>query len=54
VETDIYKIGRNTKTCMGNDIKEYLRIMKTNNWTICIQEWLKWKEVVEKAKPFNQ
>ena len=36
--------------CMGNDIKEYLRIVKINNWTRCIQGRVKWKEVVEKAK----
>jgi hypothetical protein len=33
-----------------NDIKEDLRIIKINNWTKCIQDQVKWKEVVEKAK----
>jgi len=37
-----------------NDIKEDLRIMKINNWTKCIQDWVKWKEVVEEAKTFKQ
>ena len=36
-----------------NDIKEDLRIMKINNWTKCIQQRLKWKEVAEKAKTFK-
>jgi hypothetical protein len=33
-----------------NDIKEYLRIVKINNWTKCSQDLVKWKKVVEKAK----
>jgi len=36
------------------DTKEDLRIMKINNWTKWIQEWVTWNEVVEKAKPFKQ
>jgi len=27
--------------------------MRINNWTKCIQDWLKWKKVVEKAKAFK-
>jgi hypothetical protein len=30
-----------------NDMKEVLRIMRINDWTKCIQDWVKWKEVVE-------
>jgi len=37
-----------------NHTKEDLKIMKINNWTKFIQEWVKWKEVVEKAKSFKQ
>jgi hypothetical protein len=37
-----------------NDIKEDLRIMEINNQTKCIQNQVKWKEVVEKAKTFKQ
>jgi hypothetical protein len=38
-----------------NDIKEYLRIMTTNNLTKCIQDRVKWKKVVERrAKTFIQ
>jgi hypothetical protein len=33
--------------------KEYLRFMKSNNLTKCIQDWVNWKEVVEKAKTFK-
>ena len=53
VQTSIYKIGRKTKIRWENDIKEDLRIMKINNWTKCIQDWVKWKKVVEKAKTFE-
>jgi len=34
-----------------NDVKEDLRIMKINGQ--CIQDWCKWKAVVEKAKTFS-
>jgi hypothetical protein len=34
-----------------NDIKEDLRIMEINGQ--CIQDWVKWKAVVEKSKTFN-
>jgi hypothetical protein len=37
-----------------NDIKEDLWIMKIINYTKCIQDWVKWKEVVEEAKTFKQ
>jgi hypothetical protein len=38
-----------------NDIKG-LRITKINKWTWtkCVQDRVKWKEVVEKAKIFKQ
>jgi hypothetical protein len=36
------------------DIKEDLIIMKINNWAKCIQDRIKWKEVVEQAKTFKQ
>jgi len=35
---------------MGKRYKEDLKIMKINNWAKCIQNWVKWKEVAEKAK----
>jgi len=28
--------------------------MKIKNWIVCVQDRGKWKEVVEKAKSFNQ
>jgi hypothetical protein len=34
-----------------NDVKEDLRIMKINGQ--CIQDWVKWKAVVGKAKTFS-
>jgi len=39
---------------VGTVIKEDLRIMKINNWTQCIQDRVKWKEVNEKAKNSKQ
>jgi hypothetical protein len=39
---------------MGKRYKEDLKIMKINNWPKCIQNWVKWKEVVEKAKTCKQ
>ena len=35
-------------------MKEDLRIMNIKNWTKYIQDQVKWKEVVEKAKTFTQ
>jgi hypothetical protein len=49
METDVYKIGRNTKK-MGKRYKEDLKIMKINHWAKCIHNWVKLKEVAEKAK----
>jgi len=37
-----------------NDIKVDFRNMKISNWTKYIQNWVKWKEVVEDAKTFKQ
>jgi hypothetical protein len=37
-----------------NDIKEDIRIMKINNWTKCVQDRVKWKEVFENDEPFRQ
>jgi len=37
-----------------NDTREDLRIIQISNWTECIQDQVKWKEVVEKAKTFKQ
>jgi len=37
-----------------NDTKKDLKIMKINNWTKCIQDLVKWKEVDENAKTFKQ
>jgi hypothetical protein len=48
------RLAGNPKIIWENAIKKDLRIMKINNWTKCIQEWVIWKEAVEKAKPFKQ
>jgi hypothetical protein len=39
---------------MGNHVKEVARIMKINNWTKCIQDRVKRREVFEKARTFKQ
>jgi hypothetical protein len=41
------------KSRWRNGIQEDLRIVKTNNWTKCTQDWVKWMNVVEKAKTFK-
>ena len=47
-------LGGRPETGWENDIKEYLRIMKISNWTKCMQDRVKWKEVVEKAETFEE
>jgi len=37
VETDICKLAGRSKIGWENDIKEALRIMRVNNWTMCIR-----------------
>ena len=49
VETDIYKFAERPKIRWENDIKEDIRIMKINNWRECVQDRVKWKEVVESS-----
>jgi hypothetical protein len=36
-----------------DNIKQDICQMKIKNWTACVQDRGKWKEVVEKAKTFN-
>jgi hypothetical protein len=36
-----------------DNIKRGICQMKIKNWISCVQDWGKWKEVVEKAKTFN-
>jgi len=45
------RLTERRKIGLENDIKEDLRIMKINGQ--CIQDWVKWKAVVEKAKTFS-
>jgi hypothetical protein len=47
-------LAARSKIKCENDIKGDLRILKMNNWTIYIQDRVKWKVVVEKAKTFQQ
>jgi hypothetical protein len=48
----IRSLGR-TQTRWENDVKNDLNIMKIYNWKDCIQDRLKWKKIIEKAKTFN-
>jgi hypothetical protein len=48
------RLAGRPKIIWEKDIKDYLRPMKINNGTKCIQVWVKWKEAFEKAKTFNQ
>jgi hypothetical protein len=45
-------LGR-PKNRWENDVKNDLNIMKIYKWKHCIQNRHKWKEIVEKAKTFN-
>ena len=47
------RLAGRQETGWENDTKEELRVMKVNNWTKSIQNRVKWKEVVEKAKFSN-
>jgi hypothetical protein len=35
------------------DDKQYICKIKIKNWTVCVQDRGKWRDVVEKAKTFN-
>jgi hypothetical protein len=49
----MYISSRKTRSRYENDIKGDLKIMTINNWTKRIQDRVKWKEAVEKAKIFK-
>jgi hypothetical protein len=36
-----------------DNVKQDICKMKINNWTVCVQDRGKWRDVVEKAKTFN-
>jgi hypothetical protein len=48
----IRSLGR-PQTRWENDVKNELNIMKIYNWKDYIQDWHKWKKMVENAKTFN-
>jgi len=54
LETDTCKLAGRPTIRWENDIKEDIRIMKINNWTECIHDRVKWKEVVEKFETFKE
>jgi hypothetical protein len=56
----IYKWKRITTRLQGrhksrwdDSVKEDICKMKIKNWTVCVQDRGKWRDVVEKAKTFN-
>jgi hypothetical protein len=36
-----------------DNVKQDICKMKIKNWTVCVQDCGKWRDVVEKAKTFN-
>jgi hypothetical protein len=44
--------GRPKQRWEDNIIQD-IRQLNIKNWTACVQEQMKWKNVVEKAKTFN-
>ena len=45
--------GRPTQRCEDNIIQDILQL-NIKNWTVCVQDWTKWKNIVQKAKTFNR
>jgi hypothetical protein len=41
------------KSRWDDNVKQDICKMKIKNWTVCVQERGKWRDVVEKAKTFN-
>jgi hypothetical protein len=46
-------IGRPTNR-WDNDVRNYLKIMKVNNWKDCAKDRNKWKSIVERAKTLTE
>ena len=56
----IFKWNLLTKRSQGtpkyrweDNIKQDICQMKVKNWITCVQDQVKWKDVIEKAKTFN-
>jgi hypothetical protein len=41
------------KSRWDDNVKQDICKMKVKNWTVCVQDRSKWRDVVEKAKTFN-
>jgi hypothetical protein len=57
---NIYKWKPITKRLLGRpksrrdyNVKQDICKMKIKNWTVCVQDRGKWRDVTEKAKTFN-
>jgi hypothetical protein len=46
-------IGR-PKNRWDDDERNYLKIMKVNNWKDCVKDRNKWKSIVERAKTLTE
>jgi hypothetical protein len=60
MDKKIYKWKLVTKRLQGrpksrwdDNVKQDICKMKIENWTVCVQDRGKWRDVVEKAKTFN-
>jgi hypothetical protein len=54
------KAWKNARTGRGrpeskweDDVKNYLKNMRINNWSDCVRNRRRWKEFIEKAKTSN-
>jgi hypothetical protein len=43
----------NPKSRWDDNVKQDICKMKKKNWTVCIQDCGKWRDVIEKAKTSN-
>jgi hypothetical protein len=41
------------KSRWNDNVKQDICKMKIKNWTVCVQDHGKWRDVTEKAKTFN-
>jgi hypothetical protein len=47
------RLQRRPKSRWDDNVKQDVCKMKIKNWTVCVQDRGKWRDVVEKAKTFN-
>jgi hypothetical protein len=47
------KLQGRPKSRWDDNVKQDISKMKIKNWTVCVQDRGKWRDVVDKAKTFN-